>query len=173
MYCVIKLWLLAVLYLMRNITLSIENASLLQLKPFIYVTYNPVMKTELIQICPRQKIVIIWLWLYIIILIKKTLCSSEVENSPILRIFVRICRNSASGHSVSAGMSYRNIAVQRRLSSPCGQVCYCMRHIKLGKNSGNVGKRTKTLASSNLAPCATALLFKKYRFLSKHLATKV
>ena len=59
MYCVIKLWLLAVLYLMRNITLSIENASLLQLKPFIYVTYNPVMKTELIQISPRQKIVII------------------------------------------------------------------------------------------------------------------
>ena len=39
MYCVIKPWLLAVLHVMRNITLSIEHASLLQLKPFIYVTY--------------------------------------------------------------------------------------------------------------------------------------
>ena len=59
MYCVIKPWLLAVIHAMRNITLNIEHASLLQLKPFIYVTYNPVMKTEQIQIRPRQKIAII------------------------------------------------------------------------------------------------------------------
>ena len=149
MYCVIKPWLLAVLCVMRNITLNIEHASLLQLKPFIYVTYNPVMKTEQIQIRPRQKIAIIWLWLYIIILIKKSFVftrSWEFSNSPNFLLHLpQLCQRP---HTVRRDKLSQCCGTKETLVTMCRCATAC-------------AEKDKSIAD------------RQHRFLAKHLATKV
>ena len=127
----------------NNITLSIEhsNASLLQLKPFIYVTYiesryenradpNP-SKTEdsdyLIMItyhhfdeklCVHQKL--------------RILQFSEFSSAFAATL------PAATHCPPGSGISYRNVAEQRRLSSQCAGA---LLHVR---------KRTKALPTGNI-----------------------